>query len=223
MQRKLYIIATTSRSGSTHLCRMLTSTGRLGEPAEYYNPRSKPKRMLHWNASTGWEYFQQVLLHKSTPNGVCGLKVPTTAFDDMRRDLGGVFELLRPKYIWLRRRDLIRQAISLYRANETGIWHWHAGTDKPDACPPFDKAKIEASRRQIEQANDSWANWFGEHNIRPLEVWYEDVVAQPLETVQAICRHVGVDDARLPPIESNLRMMRDSTTDLWLSELRGAI
>ena len=61
MQRTLYIIATTSRSGSTHLCRMLTSTRRLGEPAEYYNVRVKPERMETWNAKSDIEYFQQML------------------------------------------------------------------------------------------------------------------------------------------------------------------
>ncbi len=79
VKRTLYIIATTSRSGSTHLCRMLTSTRRLGEPAEYYNVRVKPQRMKLWNVTSDLEYFQQVLLRTSTDNGVCGIKTATLA------------------------------------------------------------------------------------------------------------------------------------------------
>ena len=79
-QRTLYLIATTSRSGSTHLCRMLTSTRRMGEPAEYYNVGIKPQRMQLWNVASDLEYFQEMLLRTSTDNRVCGIKVATLAF-----------------------------------------------------------------------------------------------------------------------------------------------
>jgi len=221
MQRKLYIIATTSRSGSTHLCRMLTSTGRLGEPAEYYNVRVKPERMQLWNAADDVDYFRQMLLRTSTANGACGLKAATLAFENFRRELGPIFELLRPTYIWLRRRDVLRQAISLYRAEATDVWHWHNGQPKPSACPPLDAARIKRCRRQIEQANDAWARWFADENIFPLKLWYEDVIAAPLATVRAVCRHVDVDDGRLPAIKSDLRVMRDQVTEHWVKRLRG--
>ena len=71
MQRTLYLIATTSRSGSTHLCRMLAATKRLGEPAEYYNVRVRPLRMQLCGAASDADYFQQVVSRTSTPNGVC--------------------------------------------------------------------------------------------------------------------------------------------------------
>ena len=218
MNRKLYIIATTSRSGSTHLCRMLTSTRRLGEPAEYYNVRVKPERMKLWNANSDLEYFQQMLRRTATDNGVCGIKVATLAFEHLRAELGPIFELLRPPYIWLRRRDTLRQAISLYRAQETDVWHWHQGQAKPNAAVPFDADKINGCRKQIEDANNAWANWFAEQEIEPLKLWYEETIASPRETVESICRHVGVNDKNLPPIRSDLRVMRDELTESWLTE-----
>ena len=220
MQRILYIIATTSRSGSTHLCRMLTSTRRMGEPAEYYNVRVKPDRMKLWNATTDLEYFQEMLRRTSTSNGVCGVKVATLAFEHLRGELGPIFELVSPKYIWLRRRDTLRQAVSLYRAKETGVWHWYAGQAKPQAAVRFDAEKIDACRKQIEDANASWANWFAEQQFEPLKLWYEDYITSPCETIQTICRHVGVDDRNLPPIKSDLRVMRDETTEQWIAAYR---
>ena len=219
MQRRVYIIATSSRSGSAHLCRMLTSTRRLGEPAEYYNVRVKPERMKLWNATSDFEYFREMLLRTSTDNGVCGIKVATGAFENLRSELGPMFELLRPKYIWLRRRDVLRQAISLYRASETDVWHWHEGQAKPRAAVAFDAEKIESCRKQIEQANEAWASWIAEQEVEPLQLWYEDVVASPRDTIESICRYLGINEKNLPPIKSDLRVMRDEVTEDWRTRL----
>ena len=220
MQRTLYIIATTSRSGSTHLCRMLTATRRLGEPAEYYNVRVRPERMKLWGAASAAEYFQQLLERTSTPNGVCGIKVATTAFEHLRASLGPGFDLLRPKYIWLRRRDALRQAISLYRAQTTDIWHWHAGAPRPHACPEFDAARIEQCGREIASANDYWRDWFAGDTTRvPLELWYEDLIAAPHTAIERICKHTGVSDENLPAATSELCVMRDEVTEQWVEHL----
>jgi LPS sulfotransferase NodH len=221
MLRKLYLIATTSRSGSTHLCRMLAATGRLGEPDEYYNPRLRPAWMKLWGATDDAEYFQQLVARTSTPNGVCGIKVATTAFEHLRTSLGTSFDLLDVRYIWLRRRDTLRQAISLYRAESTDIWHWPAGAPRPTACPAFDAARIERCRREIDTANGYWRDWFaGEAALTPLELWYEDVTADPRAAIEQICRHIGVSNENLPTPRNELCVMRDETTDAWCAQLR---
>jgi len=222
MQRTLYLIATTSRSGSTHLCRMLAATRRLGDPAEYYNVRVKPLRMQLWNAASDADYFQQVVSRTSTANGVCGIKVATLAFEQLRSSLGSSFELLRPRYIWLRRRDALRQAISLYRAKMTDVWLWEAGQPRPTACPPLDAAQIEQCRREIEAANEYWRDWFADDHTRaPLELWYEDVITSPQTAIADICRHVGVSAERLPHPSSELCMQRDAITEDWHAQLLG--
>ncbi len=137
----------------------------------------------------------------------------------LRRELGPIYELLRPKYIWLRRRDAVRQAISLYRATATDVWHWHAGQPRPSACPPFDATRIAECRQQVEAANEQWAEWFAENEIEPLELWYEEVVAQPLDAILTVCRHTGVDAAGLPPPASDLCVMRDAVTETWLRRM----
>jgi LPS sulfotransferase NodH len=221
MQHTLYLIATTSRSGSTHLCRMLTATQRLGEPAEYYNVRVRPERMKLWGAKSDRDYFEQVIQRTSTANGVCGIKVATAAFEILRSSLGEEFDRLQPRYIWLRRRDTLRQAISLYRAQATDIWHWHAGQPRPTACPEFDAERIARCRREIESANDEWRAWFaGGAERQPLMLWYEDLIAEPAPIVAEICRHVGVSDENLPPPRSDLQVLRDATTQAWLARLQ---
>lgn len=220
MKRNLYIIATTSRSGSTYLCQLLASTRRLGEPKEYYNPPVKARFQERWNAADDLTYFRELLTRTSTANGVCGVKLATSALVDMRAQLGPVFELLRPVYIWLRRRDALRQAISLYRASATGHWHWPAAAQRPRACPPFDAQRINECRRRIEQANDEWESCFAAGRIDPLMLWYEDVAADPRASVAAVCRRVGVDARDLPPLKSKLRVMRDGVTDHWVKRMR---
>jgi LPS sulfotransferase NodH len=125
------------------------------------------------------------------------------------------------RYIWLRRRDTLRQAISLYRAAATDIWHWPAGAPRPMACPVFDAERIEHCRREITIANDYWRDWFaGEAARSPLELWYEDISADPRAAIEHICRHIGLSTENLPTPQSKLCVMRDAVTDEWCALLR---
>lgn len=221
-KKTLYLIPTTSRSGSTYLCRLLAATGRLGNPDEYYNRQSKAERMRAMGVAGECEYFQALLRRTSTANAVCGIKLETAALAELQRALGPIFDLLRVKYIWLRRRDTLRQAISLYRATETDVWRRPVGEPPPSNCPPFDAERILVHRETIAAANTHWRRWFAEQAIEPLCIWYEDLAARPRETVAEICRFLDVDTSNLPAPASGLQVMRDAVTEAWMQTIRGA-
>ena len=136
-----YVIASTPRTGSTLLCRGLWDTGLVGAPKEYFNPTQLrdwevrlgafPSRLWHFPlrgparvfaGRRGWTrerlaaHWQRVRTRRSGANGWCGLKLHRHHRELL---LAGIEleELLGDlRWIRIRRRDRLAQAVSWSRA-----------------------------------------------------------------------------------------------------------
>jgi LPS sulfotransferase NodH len=131
-----YLICSTPRSGSSLLCEALKDTNVGGRPAEYFSEHNEAYWSERWNVSNYPDYIKSSLEEGTTPNGVFGGKVMWTSnFPEFTQKLGKelgrkhmpVHDLLSSvfpnlHYIWLGRRDKVRQAVSQWKASQTGIW-----------------------------------------------------------------------------------------------------
>ena len=116
------------------LAEALESTGIAGRPREYFDPVFQKKWCESLAIASDAEYFEKALAAGTTPNGVFGAKVLWHQFEHLlvklRRIQGNGLsdlELLDRtfpdlRYIFLTRRDKIRQAISYDRAIRSGVW-----------------------------------------------------------------------------------------------------
>jgi LPS sulfotransferase NodH len=187
--RTSYIVCTTPRSGSGLLCESLWRTGLAGKPDEYFH-RENYKR---WGASSYAEYVAAVLENETTPNGVFGAKLMWTQVRNLRRKLflraprlarfrlPDMLDCLFPNlhYIWLTRRHKLRQAVSFYRALETGSFRSPQEGAEPQLREPrFDFRAIDRLRRKLEKWDACWEHYFHRHGISPLVVVYEDDLEQ---------------------------------------------
>ena len=75
----------------------------------------------------------------------------------------------RPKYIWMRRRNRVQQAVSWAIAEQTRVWIQKMG-EKPrlGARPRFDFDVIHHLYNLIVASEAGWANYFRENHIEPL-------------------------------------------------------
>lgn len=133
--------------------------------------------------------------------------------------LSSFFPKLR--YVYLRREDTVKQAISFSRAEQTGVWHirgGHPGRDYP--APTFDREAISRAVRYINRAQESWRTYFDGCHVRPLEITYESLVEDIEEVVQEILHFVDerAIEALLPT--SDLRKQSDAVTDEWAARYR---
>ena len=212
-----YAICCTSRTGSTYLCELLQSTGVLGRPAEYLNTDAahEPewrKRLEISSDATLPEYLAALTDRRSTSNGVFGVKL---TIDNMRR----LHDVRRPThYVYLRRRDTLRQAISLYRAWKSGQWVKYCKGPR-DKQVPFDREKIVHLRRAIHDHNRQWQAWFEERDVQPCRLWYDDLTADPRGAVVTIARHLGCLLNDSVQVQANTLMMRDDVTQRWVKML----
>jgi len=105
--------------------------------------------------------------------------------------LAAVFQ--SPKYIWMRRRNRVEQAVSWAMACQTGVWAQKAG-EKPQlrAIPKFDFKVIDEWCNRIAAHEAGWTNYFRENEIEPLVLFYEDVVASHRAAAERVLEFLGV-------------------------------
>lgn len=177
-----YLIFFTPRSGSSWLVDTLSNTEKLGRPKEWFNPNFTKNTANAIGANTP-EKFVNILrrLHK-TPNGIFGAKLTYLQYQTV--DGINLFECLRPDVVFcLRRRDIVAQAISLYRATSSNIYHNTTDlSDREKASiddkSPFDAAKIKHWIRHILVLETGMERVFDENNVFPNRFFYEDVAGR---------------------------------------------
>ena len=192
--RTSVIICTTPRTGSGLLCELLWKSGVVGRPNEWFGKGAVRRDRERWAAKTDRAYVERVLCEGTTPNGVFGMKFHWSHWDRFRsmvgafpvptRDgrpdhLGGVFPDIR--YVWLRRRDKVRQAVSRFAQRQTGISK--SGDEQRrsgDLAYSFDA--IDHLVRILKDQDHSWREYFG-HFGRPIEITYEDDLEQEQTSV----------------------------------------
>jgi len=208
-----YIIASVQRSGTHLLCSLLRSTGVAGWPDEHFFLHffSKPceTREGRWVSPLPLAYVEGVLRQYTSPNGVFGTVVMWSYFERMLqmlqeipayKNLRGV-ELLaevlhQPRYIWLRRRNRVEQAVSWAIACQTGVWAQKAGEKaQPRIVPKFDFKVIDELLNRIEAHETGWAKYFRDNHIDPLVLFYEDVVACNRGSAEHVLEFLGLPAA----------------------------
>jgi trehalose 2-sulfotransferase len=200
-----YIICSVQRSGTHLLCSILEKTGLAGSPDEYFISGDDWTWEERWSSPSRAAYIERIFQQTTTPNGVCGFVVMRVYFDRMLQMLQEIppyqsmngSQLLdtifnRPKYIWMRRRDHIQQAVSWAMALQTGVWVDKPGqTPQPCSEPRFDFDLIDNVHDTITAGEAGWANYFRENHIGPLVLFYEDIIASNHETAVRVLEFLG--------------------------------
>lgn len=234
-----YVICTSPRSGSTLFAEALTSTGVAGRPDEFFDVHDEIEATIRkrFNAASDSleDYLGKVLQLSPTDNGVFGWKAHWHQFENFwRRLLGvplpdprvsrGIFAEVFPnlRFIWLRRRDRLRQAISYTRAMQTDVWRKYVGESKePQAPPAFDRALVDARIDEIERMEVRWNAFFTGHGIQPQVIWYEDFISDYQNTLLGTLRHLEIrlpNDFAFP--SPRLLKQSDGETEKWIEAYR---
>lgn len=158
-----YLICATPRTGSSLLCGLLDSTGIAGHPESYFRRQDKREWAAGWGIARPpdgsfrhADYFRAAVSAGKTVNGVFAARIMWGTMDEVTTDLASVYpehagsdlDLLRAafactRFVYLRRGDVIAQAVSLLRAEQTGVWFETAQErQEPQAEPDFDFGQV---------------------------------------------------------------------------------
>jgi LPS sulfotransferase NodH len=216
----------------------MRNTGLAGQPEEYF---LGPENYLPSWENSAWakakgirtrrEYLDLVLRSGTSSNGVFGCKIMWNYFDEIRHKLAELpeyqrvhthtaFQALFPglHYLWIRRRDRVRQAISWAKAAQTGIYAWHKGESLVAEKPPeYDFEFIHNLHQLVVESEAGWQAYFDEIGVKPYPVFYEDLV-QAFEPIALdILKWIEVSiPAKLQFSERRLLKQSDAVNEEWV-------
>ncbi|KWE34121.1 Stf0 family sulfotransferase [Burkholderia territorii] len=198
---RTFTIAFTPRCGSTVLSNALTSA-HLGRPTEYFQyPYSEQSPFGITPGERFEEDFETLILDRSI-NGIFGSKIMhdhRAHLDDwLATSVHGYATLddILPNHRWIyiRRENSIKQAVSLYIADETGVWHMPTCSDSDTSTPKvrYDFFAILTKLMMLLSHEANWEAYFDKTGIRPLRMTYESLIASPSQFFTELADHLGV-------------------------------
>lgn len=227
-----YVLACTPRVGSHLLSDALTATGIAGHPREWlprFTPDTAPKTPVDrmklvtkpppqtaYDTAADAAHIQKFLAYGTSENGVFGTVIHWLVLEDAAQRLRTYMDARTSEphlvlsaafpnlsYVWVRRRDRVAQAVSWYKAIQTGVYvgrHAKKG-DGEDERLQFDYAKIRYLLSALTSFENAWGSYFSSNGLTPLVLYYEDLSAQYVDTVRSVLAYLqlnaeGVDVAR---------------------------
>ncbi|MGJ8585501.1 MAG: Stf0 family sulfotransferase [Marinosulfonomonas sp.] len=238
---KSYVICTSPRSGSTLLCRLLAQTGRTGKPGSHFHTPSMAAWLQAYDLSPATypteldqikAVFAAAILRGTQDTGIFGLRLQRDSFDFFMQQLGRLHPGLANDhdrftaafgptlFIYLSRQDKLGQAISLTKANQTGLWHKSVDGSElertaPHQDPVYDGDEITRQLDRLTKLDQDWRDWFAAENIAPLAISYEDLSAAPTKVLTQIFSQLGLPPDLVQGIAPNVAKLADATSQEW--------
>ncbi len=235
-----YLICTDPRSGSTWLCEELRWRG-LAEPLEYLNPAYVAYLAGRWQCATPPQYRMALWKFRTNAGGVLGMKVLGLHFFNFLSDgleavlnpaqpvtsdenLSRIVDYLMPdtSLIWLRRRDKHAQAVSWWMAVKTQEWlrFSPAHADRAEKVE-YDFSEIKEFYASLKQFDLRWQQFFASRGQRPIELFYEDILTRPEQSMGQLSLVLGGAFERTSDLdEPRNHVQRTQRTDDWTERFR---
>ncbi len=209
-----YAICSTPRSGSHFLGQLLYGSRRMGCPLEYFNRGN----IVYWHerarAAGVSDLLQFLVTIRTSPNGCFGLKAHFSHLQTLARHIALDEFATAYSHIQIVRRDLLAQAISFARAEQTGEWISRGPASGVTAV--YDRPLIRRCLIEITRQNASWECFFHAYGVRPLVVEYKSLAADPPQFVRKVASFVGVDLPTDEPIPGpRTSRQRDEESEAW--------
>jgi LPS sulfotransferase NodH len=205
--QRRYAVVFTPRSGSSRLTDLADSSGVLGRPGEVFNPAFLP-RMAQALGARDLAEFVTLLGRRFNGQGTFGCEVTYAHLVRTFGDEARFLDLVQPgSLVWLIRKDIVAQAVSVSRMVQTGVSHAPgasagdiARADRAFVYRPRQIASVLWRLRWMETSTEAM---FARYGLRPLRLSYEAVSQAPATAVLGrIAAHVGADAVPPDPFES---------------------
>ena len=213
-----YCILSSQRSGSTLLARMLFQTRQAGDPLEYFNLRLlRLAQVQTGNQSLApIEFMRLMESRRTSPNGIFGIKLH---YEQILRAFQvsspnqKMIEFLRSQHylFWVRRRDRLRQAISLAVATRTNSW----SSEEPQKASASSVSCFDCinSLQAVSFQDSGWEQLLKVTKLKARTVWYEDLVSDYEGTCGLVLRDLKLENvvAKIPnpPIQRQSGSVND--------------
>jgi LPS sulfotransferase NodH len=225
----------------------LRETGLARQPRQYFEDpsvqdiaeRLTPTVPGHPEQPGEFEsWFPYVLQRGTTLNGVFGAKMMWNYLDEFKlrmAELQGLGNLSfnerldavfpRLKIIFMRRRDKVAQAVSLWKAIQTQQWRTESESDseqvEAEEAPgvEYDYRAIEYLLNELHRWDARWEEWFHATGREPIRVFYDEFTVSRAATIGRVLDALGIDPPA-PEGEKPMRRQADDRSRDWVARFR---
>jgi trehalose 2-sulfotransferase len=193
---KTYCILFTPRSGSTWLARRIAGLDVLSCPEEYFNAEEFTNTLKLNPGRDIYEVFDIIARKHCTNNGLFGFEISYFDLEEFEQEAKLLDVMLgEHQFFYLNRRNFVAQAISLYTAVESQVFHAFedAGPLLERRAVPYDDDKIMFWACHILQQEYGIHEWLAANRISPIRLRYEELLEDIDGVIARIARHLGVD------------------------------
>jgi LPS sulfotransferase NodH len=166
----------------------------------------------------------------TSENGVLGTKIMWAYFRDfvrLARRRGwqdvrpcGVPAAVLPnlrRFVWMRRDDTTRQAVSLWKALQTQQWRKDSDEEVGGRGLRFSFAAVDHLKLRIDEHNAAWQAFFEGCGVEPMEVVYEELVEDYRGTVLRLLEGIGISTPEnFAVAEPKMRRQADELSEEWV-------
>jgi LPS sulfotransferase NodH len=244
----------TYRSGSSLVAETLQAAGGYGIPLEYFQPGAAERRYRRWLAGPE-PYLDRVIGARTDPTGIFGVKLfwpdlsQLTGLDSLVPETaaGQISRVLPPPvFVWIRRRDVVAQAISALRALRFDRWrslttgcspeserdsNRSASTPVPepseDVVSTYDFDRLYRLVGMFLHHDALWVSCLSNSAAPRVDIWYEDLAANPVQPLGQLTQRLaelGMPPQRSAPYPIRLRRQAPASAVVevtrFLNELR---
>lgn len=241
-----YVLCSNPRSGSTLLCTMLAQSRVAGRPDSFFRQQSLQEWSDNWglcapvdvtNKAFSARYYEAMRREGRNETEVLGLRLmgPDLSFacawlrsqhPSLANDVDRFNAAFGPiRFVYLKRLDKLAEAVSLQRAEQTGLWHQNADGSpyeqiSPSAPSGFDAESLRAQMAELCALDEAWEVWFRTQNITPLRLTYEELAEDPQATLAQVLEYIGQNRALASTLKPPLRKLADKTSAAWIAEFK---
>lgn len=231
---QLYVIFILPRTGSTWLMEMAENSGVLGTPQEWFNEDwihtaelamgCRPPQLVATKCAD--EYLRKTVADYRSPYGIMGLQLsPYQA-----RSVGDMLETPRASIdlvtrFYLRRANIVGQAISLFRSVRSGFFHSYqdgAVSRSNLDTVEYDAEAIRSWCEHIVAGEVYFDRTFRRLGIAPACFTYEDIVEKPRDVLawMANCIDNRLDARNITAKSSRLSKLGGKSSEQWEQRFR---
>lgn len=136
---------------------------------------------------------------RTSENGLFGIKAHFEHVDNCIADLSPMVD----SWIYICRKNHLKQAISTFKARLSGIWAKPAFGENLTPIKrhlsreDYDFEEIERFAYGGERADHKWRTFFEEQRITPFVIYYEDFATDYAATMEATLSYLGLPSVQM--------------------------
>lgn len=218
------MILCTARSGSSLLSVALQAYGF--DFQEYLNAQGAFKRMLNEHAPRDSHELGLALKTFATKNGRISIKAPPSTLPMMFFIRQFPTEFKKWKFVYLRRQNLVRQAISSVIATKTGQWTHVMKATGSVSVEDYNYTAILNMVNALGHTNRLIERFIGVFDLDVMNVIYEEFVTDQKAHLARIAQHFGTDPADYPEANAHKPWLEKQATELnsiWEERFRNEL